>query len=482
MKNLLKNWSLVSRGLRYKLIISFSLMSIIPLLVCLNYVFPFLFPNGIVWAVLKDHADIILLFTFVIAIMGFIVVKRMIDPVIKISSDASRVAGGDLAHKISKISDEDEIGDLSKSLNKITMRIRENMDELRNYGEKTREINFEINKRVVVLSGLLQISELISKEVSLNEILEIIVGKAVQLGSSTLAFLCLKDQITGEFVVKSAYGPKADELRRRGLNKIKIEPAKGFLGKTIKDGKVSILDRRTTLSKDIEDFQNEFSIANCLVLPILSRGETVGVLVIGNKEEDFLYPSSDLELIDIFSKQVGIAIENDFLIHRVRKLEIKDALTGLYNEAFIRNRLDEEIKRAISFQRPCAFILFDVDGFEEYHNRFGNIAAESILKRISVILQESVTDIDKVARFGDSSFALILPEKNKRQCLEVAEEIRKKVEFIFSEEEDVTKRVTLTGAVAENPIDGVTAQDLINKAQQLLADRINDKIKNKILS
>ena len=482
MRNLLKAWSLGSRGLRYKLIIAFSLMSIIPLLVFLNYLIPDLFPNFIVYSFLKERADFMLLLTVIIVIMGFIIVKGMIDPVIKISSDAQKVASGDYDHKISRISEEDEIGGLSQSLNKLTLRIRENMDELRNYSEKTKEVNLEINKRVIVLSGLLQISELISKGVSLNEIFEIIIEKTIQLGNSTLGFLCIKDRTTGEFVIKSAHGPDSVELKHRGLDTIKIESKKGCLGRVIKNREVFLLDKSTVISKDIEDFRNEFSIVNCIASSILSRGETIAILLIGNNKDSFLYNPSDLELIDIFSKQIGIAIENDFLIHKVKKLEIKDALTGLYNRTFVRNRLDEEIKRAVSFQRPCAFILFDVDDFKEYHSRFGNIAAEVILKRISVILQDSITDIDKAARFADSTFALILPEKNKRQCLEVAEAIRKRIEFIFSEEQDIRKRATLTGAVTENPIDGVTAQDLINKAQEILSNRIENKIKNRILS
>jgi len=481
MRNLLKNWSLASKGLKYKLIIAFSLMSIIPLLIFLNYLIPDLLPDFIVYSFLKEHADFVLFFTCVIAVMGFIVAKGMIDPIIKISSDAQKVASGDYEHKISHVPEEDEIGDLSNSLNKLTLRIRENMSELKDYSEKTREINLEINKRVIILSGLLQISELIAKGISLDEIFDIVIEKVIQLGNSTLGFLCLKDKASGDFIIKAVHGLGSVGLRQKGIDVIKIEPGKGCLGGMLVDKKTFVLDKNTALSKDTDDFKNQFSVVNCIASPIAIKGETMAIIFIGNNKENFLYAASDSELIDIFSKQVGIAIENDFLVHRVKKLEIEDALTGLYNESFIRSRLDEEIKRAVAFQRPCAFILFDVNEFKKYHDHFGNIAAEAVLKKISVTLQDSIVQMDKAARFSDSMFALILPEKNKRQCIEAAEEIRKKVEFIFSEE-GVEKRITLTGAVTENPIDGMTAADLINKAQKMLTDRKKDKIKNQILS
>ena len=61
-----------------------------------------------------------------------------------------------------------------------------------------------------------------------------------------------------------------------------------------------------------------------------------------------------------------------------------------------------------------------------------------------------------------------LPEKNKRQAQEIAEQIRKKIEVIYNQEEDGAKKITLSAGVSENPLDGVDALQLINKAQELL--------------
>ena len=73
------------------------------------------------------------------------------------------------------IENMDELGDLGQALNEMTKRIRGNMDELKGYSEKTTEINFEIQKRVLVLSSLLQVSSLISQGAKLEEIFKITV-------------------------------------------------------------------------------------------------------------------------------------------------------------------------------------------------------------------------------------------------------------------------------------------------------------------
>lgn len=430
--------------------------------------------------ILKANAAIIIFIALVIAVLGFFIVKEMIDPVIEISSDARIIANGNFEHRV-KLARDDEIGDLGYSLNQLTHRIKDNMEELRNYSEKTKEINLEINKRVLVLSSLLQISNLISQNADLNEILEVSVGKSMQVGDSNLGFLLLHDETQDEFVMKSVHGPKSVEIANRGIGRFKVKTGEGFLGRLLQSSKIFALDKASGHSKDAEEFRQSFSIINVLVAPIFVRDNIIGLLGMGNDKIDFSYSKSDEELIEIFARQIAIAIENDFLTRKVGKLEIRDTLTGLFNETYIRERLDDEIKRAIKFQRPCAFILLGLDNFKEFREAFGGISAEAILKKVAVILSGSIGDIDKAARFSDREFALVLPEKNKRQCLEIAEEIRKKIEFVSSEEKDERSRLTITGAVTENPIDGISAKELITKAQDIL-EKAMSQGKNRICS
>jgi len=209
-------------------------------------------------------------------------------------------------------------------------------------------------------------------------------------------------------------------------------------------------------------------------------GRVMAILGIGNTRESFTYSKEDLELLDIFAKQISIALENNLLMHRVETLEIKDTLTGLYNEGFIRNRLQEEIKRAIAYQRPCSLVMFNIDNFQKYLQEFGTLQAEAILKRVSTIVRDSVSEIDRVGRTGGNEFAVVLPEKNKRKAQDLAEDIRKKIAYTFMEEHDPTRRLTISGGVSENPLDGITAEELIIKGRELV-DLAKKQGKNRIL-
>jgi len=359
---------------------------------------------------------------------------------------------------------EDEVGVLGEALNQLSSRIRNNMDELKNFGEKTTEINLEIQKRVLVLSSLLQISSLIAMSTKSDETLKLITEKSLLLANSDIAFLLSRDERQGNFTMKAAEGINSGYLLQAG-----ISAKDNLFNKVINQNKPLILDRRNILADILTaPFYEKFRIKNTLAMPVFLRGQVMAILGIGNNKEEFLYAKEDAELLDIFAKQVAIVEENDILMHQVEKLEIKDALTGLYNEAFIATRLQEEIKRAITYRRPCAFVLFNLDNFKEFRQSFGSVQAEAALKKIAVLIKDSVTEVDRVGRTCDDQFAIVLPERNKRQAQEIAGDISKKVSFSYGEEPDSRRKITVSAGVSENPLDGITAQELMDKAREML--------------
>ena len=110
----------------------------------------------------------------------------------------------------------------------------------------------------------------------------------------------------------------------------------------------------------------------------------------------------------------------------------------------------------------------NIDNFIKFQDKFGTSDTETAIKKIIYLIRESVSEIDRIGRTGNNEFAIVLPEVNKRRAQQLAEEIRKKIEFAFSEEQDPERKITISGGVSENPLDGIDSNQLMNKAKELL--------------
>ncbi len=456
---LFKSLALVPRGVRYKLLIAFCLMSLIPLLICVylanNYIFPNIESMG--------QISVVLLITIGVALIGLKLAKEIVDPIARIALEARGIANGDV-REIKVEQREDEIGDLGRSLNEMTRRIRENMEELKDYGEKTKEINLEVNKKVMALSNLLQVGNLISNGKKLRDVLQFVVERISQIQEGTKTFLILLDETTKKLMVRACYDVGSDEFVQT-----KFELGSGIVGNCVVERRGFKVDsKQPAHRKEIEDLMRRWEVANAVVIPIVLRSMGIGLLGIGNAQKNFSFNEGDEEIYRIFARQVSIAVENDRLSKKTEELEIKDELTDLFNKSFIEQRLNEEIKRVSYSQRPCAFAIFDVDGFKEAVLSQGALAAEGVLKKIARVLSEEITEIDKAARYGDDSFALLLPEKNKKEAMQIAERIRKRIEALRLLGGNGKDGVTLSGGVSENPIDGATWQELVKKGEEML--------------
>lgn len=470
MKNFFRSFVLVPRGLRYKLILIFCLMSIIPILALLYLISTYMF------TITANFGNLLLTIglSLVIAFLGFILAGSIIDPIIKMSKNARDMIEGGVVSELT-IKSEDEIGDLGASLNLLTGRLNKNMSELKNYESRIREINMEINRKVLALSTLFQVGNIMSSTADLNVILQFIVEKAYELITSEKVFLMLVEPHTNELVVKAVHNIKTEDI-----SKMRVKVGDGFLGQAVRENKTFIADENHEahgLSKNYL-MKNEFK--NIMLAPILMRLRPVGLIVCSNNFDSFSYREEDIELLNIFSKQASIAVENDILLKKTEQLAIKDELTGLYNTNYLRARLEEEIQRAIAYQRPCSFVLIEIDDFKNYYERNGKIAVEAVIKKIAKMLEEKVEQVDRVARFEDEEFAVICPEKNKMEALNIAENIRKTVEgFNFPHAETQPgKRITVSAGVSANPIDGITTDELIAKAR-LVLEQIKKEGKNK---
>jgi diguanylate cyclase (GGDEF)-like protein len=299
----------------------------------------------------------------------------------------------------------------------------------------------------------------------MDSLLEMAVEKAAAIFDKGFGMIYLAKDDYSDFIPKIESGEDAAKLRAFSIKR----KGHGILEKAVESRNIFTIDSTTKLTKEAENFKAACGIENILVIPIYSGRSNFGILLIGVREDDYKFKGEDVELVKVFAKQITIAIESDMLSKRTEALSIKDDLTDLYNKKFILDRLGEEIKRSIFYQRPCSFLVFGVDGFDDFRSLHGELATEEALRKMAKVIKDNMNPIGKAARVAGDEFAVLLPEKNKKESFAIAEEIRKKVESVnFLKSGNAS--LTVSGGVSENPLDGATSDELFKKAGDLLRE------------
>lgn len=105
-----------------------------------------------------------------------------------------------------------------------------------------------------------------------------------------------------------------------------------------------------------------------------------------------------------------------------------DFITGLSNRRYFFELANREMERSQRFGNPLSLLMFDVDHFKRVNDTYGHEIGDMVLKHIADACRDTLRKIDSAARIGGEEFAVLLPETNGDEALEVAERLRKTIE------------------------------------------------------
>ena len=73
-------------------------------------------------------------------------------------------------------------------------------------------------------------------------------------------------------------------------------------------------------------------------------------------------------------------------------------------------------------------MMIDIDRFKSVNDTYGHQVGDRVLKELGLVFWAVLREADIVGRMGGEEFAVILPETELTQTVEVAERLRKAVE------------------------------------------------------
>jgi diguanylate cyclase (GGDEF)-like protein len=177
----------------------------------------------------------------------------------------------------------------------------------------------------------------------------------------------------------------------------------------------------------------------------------------------------------------ALALSGRALIHfreregHLRRLAALDELTVTANRRFFFEQCQREVARAVRYGRPVSVLMVDVQGLRAINENLGHAAGDGMLKSVALALRASLRTHDLVGRYGDTVFALLLPETDKEGADVVAQRCLARVRAL-TPEEDVrgTHGLNVSVGVATFPTSGVSNLDqLLASADLALATAID---------
>ena len=147
----------------------------------------------------------------------------------------------------------------------------------------------------------------------------------------------------------------------------------------------------------------------------------------------------------------------------------KDFLTNCFVRDSLPFVLQELQERHAAEQKPFSILIADVDNFKRFNDKYGHICGDEVLKHFSSSLYLDLSQPENLHfRFGGDEFVVVLPEKNAREAMALAEKLRvnlKRREFRFKRR---VIPVTFSGGIACFPDDTSDVGQLLEKADKAL--------------
>ena len=235
--------------------------------------------------------------------------------------------------------------------------------------------------------------------------------------------------------------------------------------RTLKKGKSTHLILPNNI--DLDGVLTEFKPSEVFIEPIEFKGVNLGVLVAATGA----HPSDERteQLIQLFSRSLGLALNNAMIHSKFQKLAAVDGLTNVYNRRFGMERLKEDFSRSVRDRSNLSLAMVDIDHFKKVNDTYGHLVGDKVIVLIAAIIKKALRDGDIVVRYGGEEFLLVLHGASCGDAEVVCERIRHQVnDTIFKDGDQQIDLTVSIGLVSYPEQMSGNEVELLDKADQAL--------------
>jgi diguanylate cyclase (GGDEF)-like protein len=303
--------------------------------------------------------------------------------------------------------------------------------------------------------ALIEVSQALAGARDLDATLELVTTWAVRL-------------LDGKAAVLELLTPEGDMLELRALTGLPDEMVglrfpleDSFTGWVARNGRC-----RTTANTRQEPLLHAVSVpylgrSALAAVPLQAPSGTLGVLACVRRRP---FSEADVELLSGFASQATAALETARLFGRVHQLSVTDPLTGLANRRQLERDLAREFAAARRGRRLIV-VMFDLNDFKEYNDRYGHVAGDAALRAFGEALGTETRAMNLAARYGGDEFIALLADSEGPGAEIFIERVRER--FLDGADAQV-RQLGFAAGFAEYMPDMADPQQLVAAADQAL--------------
>lgn len=211
-----------------------------------------------------------------------------------------------------------------------------------------------------------------------------------------------------------------------------------------------------------------FATRSIIALPLLVRGEVIGVFEVINVENQEFFREKYLPLLEILGDYVAIAVDNVYNLQKLQARTFIDEVTGFYNTRYLACKLDKFIPEILAQgNQELSVVFLDLDDFKHVVDTHGHLLGTKVLAEVARVIHTVLGPEDGLVRYGGDEYIVLLPDRGQAQALGLVRRMRWAINGMeFLREEGLNLKLTASYGIATLPQDARDKETLL-----LIADR-----------
>jgi len=212
-----------------------------------------------------------------------------------------------------------------------------------------------------------------------------------------------------------------------------------------------------------------FDTRSIIALPLVVRGEVIGVFEVINVEDEKFFREKYLPHLAILADYVAIAVDNVRNLQKLQARTFIDEVTGFYNTRYLIFSLDHLIPQIREQGGEFSVVFLDLDNFKAVVDGYGHLRGSKVLGEVARVIHPILGPDDSLVRYGGDEFIILLPHRGKARALELTRRLRERLnQTSFLTDEGLDIRVTASYGIATLPEDARDREELLSMADKAM--------------